>query len=291
MVNRLSSRFAARNWITSFLYERDACETNWCFAAINFFLGFFEITVFLWLLSNILPDEQIVLNVFNNFVVGFLFLPPETRNHIVLEIFGHIPVLWSVWGSYILSYSVVQVWHQPLIEVGVWILLDKRLGKNANKLFKSQRRFGSKMNLDCCYFLWNLKISCHIVCSCLPHPIQVSAIKVNYRHFLRPGVKIRFLVDADVSIPWGRGELVLFNYKVLGKWYRSRPIVFQACGHNNVKILQHTERMSVVVIQLLNPNLAKPVPDGKKGQRFSVLELYIDPDFNLFSFGTCVPFF
>lgn len=189
-----------------------------------------------------------MLNVFNLFPVCFLFFPPETRNHVVFEIFLHIPVLWSAWRSYIIRYSILQIWNQPLTEVGVRILLDKCLGNNANKLFKSPGRFSSKMDLNCCDFFWNLKIRSHIVCSCLPNPIQMSAFKINYRHFFRPGVEILFLVDADVSIPWGRWELVLFYDQVLGKWYRPRPIVFQAFGNNNVKILQHTERMCVVII-------------------------------------------
>lgn len=97
-------------------------------------------------------------------------------------------------------------------------------------------------------------------------PIQVSSFKVNDHHLLRLGVKLLFFMDADVSVPRGSAKLVLFYYQVLREWYRARPIVFKAFWYDNVKILQHTERMRVFIIQLLLANLAKPVPDRKEGQ-------------------------
>jgi hypothetical protein len=49
--------------------------------------------------------------------------------------------------------------------------------------------------------------------------------------------------------------------------------------------------MGVVIVQALPTNLTKLVPDRKESQRFSVLELYVDPDSNIFSFGCCTPIF
>lgn len=84
---------------------------------------------------------------------------------------------------------------------------------------------------------------------------------------------------------------MLFYDQVLGKGYRAWPIVFQAFRHHNVKVLQHTERVRVVVIEVLLVNLAELVPNRKERQRLSVLELYIDPHPDLFCFGACLPVF
>jgi hypothetical protein len=72
-----------------------------------FFLGFNEITLFLWLLANILPDYHIVVNVFYLFLVGVLFCAPETRYLIVFEILWCIPVLWSDCRKYITAGNMM----------------------------------------------------------------------------------------------------------------------------------------------------------------------------------------
>jgi len=72
-----------------------------------FFLGFNEITLFLWLLANILPDDHIVINVFHLFLFGVFFCAPETRNLIVFEILWCIPVLWSDCRKYITAGNMM----------------------------------------------------------------------------------------------------------------------------------------------------------------------------------------